>query len=375
MALRIGVLVSAVMASTSVVLASPAGATSGAAVATAKTKVVKVKLTDAGCPAKISVPAGPVNFKVSNDNADAVTEFEVLNGDRILGEVENIAPGLSGQFSLTLKAGTYTTKCTGGDKREKGQLVVTGTAATTLTTAQQAAVDQYRAYVVGRTNQLVAAATAFANAVVAGDVATAKVLYGPARVPYETIEPVAEVFGDLDPRIDARAGDVPAKSWGGFHKIEQALYVNNTTTGMAPVAQQLVADVTQLQSLVPSVELEPATIANGAVELLNEVSASKITGEEERYSHIDLVDFAANVAGSKAAFDAVKPLLSVKNATLANTIETQFAAVATALAPYRQGTGFVLYTALTKSDTKALSSAIDALAEPLSKVAKQLVGQ
>jgi iron uptake system component EfeO len=343
--------------------------------ASAKAQTVKVALTDAGCPAKISVPAGPVTFKVSNDAADAVTEFEVQRNGRILGEVENVAPGLRSEFSLTLKPGAYTTKCTGGSSRETGKLAVTGSAATALTPAQQAAVDQYRAYVVDQTDQLVTATTSFADAVVAGDVDTAKARYGPARAFYERIEPVAETFGDLDPRIDARANDVPAKQWSGFHRIEQALFANGTTAGMAPVAQQLVADVTRLQGLVPNVELEPATIANGAVELLNEVSASKITGEEERYSHLDLLDFQANVDGSRAAFESVKPLLAAKDGKLADTIEARFAAVDTALGPYRQGDGFVPYTALTKADTKALSTVIDALAEPLSTVAKQLVEQ
>ena len=72
------------------------------------------------------------------------------------------------------------------------------------------------------------------------------------------------------------------------------------------------SNVTTLRDKVKDVELEPATIANGAVELLNEVSASKITGEEERYSHIDLVDFGANVDGAEAAFDAVKPILAAE---------------------------------------------------------------
>ena len=121
------------------------------------------------------------------------------------------------------------------------------------------------------------------------------------------------------------------------------------------------------------VELQPAGIANGAVELLNEVSASKITGEEERYSRTDLVDFEANVQGSQAAYEAVKPLLAAKNATLASQIDTRFAAVTAALEPYRSGTTFVPYTNLTSADTKALSQVIDALAEPLSKVAKQIV--
>jgi iron uptake system component EfeO len=361
-AVAVGVSVSAAVAFT----ASGAGAAE-------KSHTVKVTLTDAGCPAKLKVVAGPTTFKVTNDGADNVSEFEVLDGNHILGEVENLAPGLDGDFSLTLKPGTYTTNCPGGD-RSKGKLVVTGSAATALSPAAKSAVNTYRAYLVSQTDDLVSATQTFADAVVAGDVAAAKAAYGPARVPYERIEPVAETFGDLDPRVDARQGDVPAKKWSGFHKIEQALYVNNSTADMAPVAQQLVRDVKRLQSLVPDVQLEPATIANGAVELLNEVASSKITGEEERYSHIDLVDFAANVEGAQAAYQAVAPILTAKDPTLAATIDQRFNDVIVALTPYRQGQSFVLYTALNTTDTKTLAQAIDALAEPMSKVAKQVVG-
>jgi iron uptake system component EfeO len=343
--------------------------------ASAKSNTVKVVIDDDGCPAKLKVPAGATTFKVTNKGDGGVSEFEVLSGGKIVGEVENIAPGLNGSFSLTLKAGDYTTKCPGGDAHAEGKLVVTGSAATKLGPEQQAAVDRYRAYLEGQTAQLVTATNAFVAAVQAGDVELAKQLYGPARVPYERVEPVAETFGDLDPRIDARQGDVPDKDWGGFHKIEQALFVNGTIAGMSAVAGDLQADVATLANLMASVELEPAKIANGAVELLNEVSASKITGEEERYSHLDLVDFAANVDGARAAFDSVKPLLTGRNTALATQIDARFTAVGTGLGPYRSGTGFVLYTALTPRDTKTLSLAIDALAEPLSRVAKQIVGQ
>ena len=44
-------------------------------------------------------------------------------------------------------------------------------------------------------------------------------------MPYERVEPVAESFGDLDPRIDARANDVPKSKWTGFHPIERRLWV------------------------------------------------------------------------------------------------------------------------------------------------------
>src|SRR5262249_36858605 len=152
--------------------------------------------------------------------------------------------------------------------------------------------------------------------------------------PYERIEPIAESFGDLDPALDAREGDVPASEWTGFHRIEQQLWVQNNLDGMASVGDKLSADVAKLQAQIPDIKLEPATIANGAVELLNEVSASKITGEEDRYSHTDLSDFAANVAGAKAAYEAVKPLLAEKDTALAETITQRFADVETALSAH-----------------------------------------
>jgi iron uptake system component EfeO len=345
-------------------LAVPAGATS---------TTVKVEINDDGCPAKITTKAGPTTFKVSNTGSGDVSEFEVLSGDRILGEKENIAPGLNGEFSLTLKAGNYTTYCPGGS-RDKGKLVVKG-AATKLSADGKAAVDQYRQYLEAQTAELVTATKAFTDAVDAGDVDQAKALYAPSRIAYERIEPVAETFGDLDPKIDAREGDVPKKEWGGYHYIEQKLWIDGTTEGLTSYTADLDENVATLQNLVKDVELQPAGIANGAVELLNEVSKSKITGEEERYSRTDLVDFEANVQGAEAAYDAVKPILEQKDATLVTELDAKFAAVYAALQPYKTGTTtYVAYTDLTKTDTKTLSQVIDSLAEPLSKVSKQVVG-
>lgn len=232
----------------------------------------------------------------------------------------------------------------------------------------EAVVADYRGYLEENTAELVAKTRPFVAAVVAGDVPAAKSLYPAARVPYERIEPVAKFFGDLDPRIDAREDGVPAAEWGGFHRIEKALWVEGTTEGMAPVARQLQADVEELAEKVKTVEVDPVQIANGANELLAEVSGSKITGEEERYSHIDLVDFEANVEGSLAAFEAVKPLLDPVDADLSGEIEADFKAVFNSLQPYRREEGFVSYTTLTDKDTRTLAREIDILAEQLSRV-------
>jgi iron uptake system component EfeO len=342
--------------------------------AQAGAKTMSIKLTDAGCePHNAEAPAGPITFEVENAGSSKVTEMEVLDGETILGEKENLSEGLSGSFSLTLEKGEYTLRCNDGEE-EDGTLTVSGELRATNSPQVEAAVAQYREYLEQNTAELTAKTKPFVAAVVAGDVAKAKSLYAAARIPYERIEPVAESFGGLDPRIDARENDVPANEFGGFHRIEKALWEEGTVKGMAPVAEQLQADVEELATKVKKVDLQAVQIANGANELLGEVSASKITGEEERYSHTDLVDFEANVEGAEAAFESVEPLLSATDQKLAREIEADFKKVYAALDPYRRGGGFVPYTELTRADTRQLAQGIDALAEKLSQVPAAIVG-
>jgi iron uptake system component EfeO len=339
----------------------------------ARTEQLGFTLTDAGCaPRDAEAAAGPITFEAENAGATAVSELEILDGETVLGETPDLADGDSGSFSLTLEEGEYTILCPGGSG-EPGTLTVSGELETQSSPQIEAAIEDYRGYLEENTAALVAATKPFVAAVVAGDVAAAKARYAAARIPYERIEPVAESFGSLDPRIDARENDVPASEFEGFHRIEKALWEEGTAKGMAPVAEQLQADVEELAEEVETVDLQAVQIANGAVELLGEVSASKITGEEERYSHIDLVDFEANVEGSLAAFEAVKPLLDSTDADLSGEIEADFKMVFDSLQPYRRGNGFVSYTELTRADTRKLAVAIDTLAENLSQVPAAIV--
>lgn len=360
------------LAAAGALIAVPALAGCGEEEAPAGAAQLDFALTDEGCdPVDAEVAAGPVTFNVSNDGTSAHTEFEVLDGDTILGERENITEGLSASFTLTLEEGEYGIRCAASG--EGGTLTVTGSGRAEATPEAARAIAEYKAYVEENADLLVAETKLFVAAVEAGDVELAKRLYVPARIPYERIEPVAESFGDLDPRIDARINDVGPRDFSGFHRLEQALFAENTTEGMAPVAEQLLADVEELRGEARSLKLQAAQIANGATALLDEVSATKISGEEERYSHVDLEDFQGNVEGSQAAFEAVEPLLRKQDPELADEIDERFADVDAALDPYRKGKGFVLYTALDDDDTRGLSQAIDALAEPLSQVAAQIV--
>jgi iron uptake system component EfeO len=328
-------------------------------------------LTDQGCePHSSTAQAGPIDFKVENGGSAGVTELEVLEGETILGERENITEGLSGSFSLTLEEGEYTVRCNGGSE-EDGTLKVTGELEAQTSPATVKAIDTYKKYLLKNSEELTAKTKPFVEAVIAGEVDKAKQLYPAPRVNYERIEPVAESFGDLDPRIDARENDVPASEFEGFHRLEKALWEEESTKNMAPVAEELLANVEELESLIKGkVKIHAVEIANGANELLTEVSTSKITGEEERYSHIDLVDFKGNVEGAEDAFEAVAPLMGESDPALVKEIEDDFEAVYAALKPYETSKwpGFVLYTELTKADTRKLANVINALAEKLALV-------
>ena len=270
---------------------------SGGDDAPAGAETMSFKITDAGCdPHNAKANAGPIDFQVESESSK-VTELEVLDGETILGEKENLTEGLDGSFSLTLEEGEYTLRCNGGEE-EDGVLTVTGKLDAENSPEVEKAIDGYKEYLLENSEELTELTKPFVRAVIAGNIAKAKALYPEPRINYERIEPVAESFGNLDPEIDARANDVPASEFKGFHRIEKALWEENTAKGMAPVAEQLQKDVEELAQKVKSVKLQAVQIANGANELLGEVSASKITGEEERYSHIDLVDFKGNVEGS-----------------------------------------------------------------------------
>ncbi|BFH60982.1 iron uptake system protein EfeO [Paenibacillus azoreducens] len=235
-----------------------------------------------------------------------------------------------------------------------------------------AATKQYRSFAIEQCDLFVKETEKFTNAVKAGKLEEAKQLYAPARAYYERIEPVAESLGDLDPNIDARINDVDAAEWRGFHRIEKALWEDKTTAGQEGYADQLLKDAQLLRAKIETIDLDASLMVTGAVELLNEVSSSKVTGEEELYSHTDLYDFAANVEGAEKIFEILRPELAKKDAGLEKEIGERFAALKQELGAFKKGDGYVDYTELNQDQIRKLSQNLDALAEPLSNMGKIL---
>ncbi len=363
---------------TGAVLAAACLATLTGCTSTApSTGSITVTATETACELSATeANAGTVTFSITNKGT-GVNEFYFYGpGDRIVGEVENIGPGLNRPLVVEVpEGGAYTTACKPGMAGDgiRAPFTVKGTAAAQTADDPRlaASVAEYREYVEGEAKSLVTQVTAFATAVKAGDVTQARSLYPAARTPWERIEPVAESFGDLDPKIDGREDDErePGLTFTGFHRLEKDLWVSGLQADSGAIADRLVADVKDLAGRVEQVPLAPVQMANGAKELLDEVATTKITGEEDRWSHTDIGDFAANVEGSKKALATMRTTLDAKDPELGRALDARFAAVEALLAKYRTGNGYRQYTELTSVDVKAMTEAVDALSEPVSQVA------
>ncbi|AOS94462.1 peptidase M75 [Mycobacterium intracellulare subsp. chimaera] len=342
-----------------------------------------------------TVPAGPVTFTVANTNAPGINEVELLRDQRIIGEKENLAPGLDPvSFTVTLDGGAYQLYCPGAST-EYQTLTVTGTAPATPTGTVASILSQgtkdYAAYVVNQIAQLNDGVKVLDAAVQSGNLDAAKASYAKARLFWERSESTVEGFvlpgyvvgdnaGSLDYLIDMRESTpVDAKvGWKGFHAIERDLWQGGAITPATKAfSTELVGNVGKLNGIVTTLTYKPEDLANGASDLIEEIQNTKITGEEEAFSHIDLMDFSGNVEGAQQAYASLRPGLDRIDANLVKQIDQQFRNVLATLDGYRDPTalgGYRTYTpALKASDAPKLTAVIQPLHQSLSTVAQKVV--
>lgn len=368
-----------------------------------------------------SAESGHRTFSIKNEG-NQITEFYLLADDglRVIAERENIAPGETADLTVSLMPGNYFTACKPGLRGPNvGQaaFTVTGEPIKVDASDQQRfddAVDSYIQFAQKEVGELVPAVTDFAAAYAAGDDEKARQLYPLTRVHYERIEPIAEVLGILDPKIDYREVDYIAEadelkredasfdSWRGFHRMEKDLWVPDKGAKNADgadawqdwqpsdpakrkqLADQLVADVKDLESLVndpnfvDDQQITIDSVSNGAISLLEEIATNKVTGEENWWSHKDLSDFAANLQGSRIAFDLVAPIAKDRGEEgqkLVDDINARYDDVEKLLAKYGSlESGFVDYDQVDASQQAELTRSLDALREPLSQLTGTVLG-
>ena len=355
------------------------GGTAGSATDTtipADSPEIDVKLTATGCdPTSFTATAGAVKFDVTNTTTDRA-EFEVVSDPPGFLDEQFVEPSATKAIGMALVAGKYKVFCTNGTL-PAASLVVSGDATVTGNydpAAMATAIADYKAYALSEAQELSTQNKRFTDAVRAGDLATAKSLYAPVRVHWERIEPIAELFPDSDAVIDSRVDDFPGgvtdPTFTGYHRLEYGLFEVGSTDGLKPFADQLDADLATLITSLQSLDIQPQVMVNGPGGLIEETSQSEITGEEERYSHTDLVTFWANVEGSRKIVDLIEPMVRKNDSALVDKIYGAFDSISSTVDKYRSNDpgGFVGYQQLTDADKDTLKSVLAQLAEDLSKL-------
>jgi iron uptake system EfeUOB component EfeO/EfeM len=276
-------------------------------------------------PNALTVAAGRNSFRIVNRSERAV-EWEILDGVLVVEERENIAPGLSQVINANLQPGDYAITC-GLLSNPRGTLHVTPTAeseakakARPSMVAFVGPLSEYRVYLATQGSALIRAVQALNQALAAGDLAQARSLYLPARAAYQRIAPAAQRLAELDNAINARADYYEKREqdpgFGGFHRIEYALFQQNSTEGLGPVAEKLAADVTNLRQQLLAQSLAPEQLVGIVARNMRSLAQIRTNGEEERYSHSDLSGFASNLEGTRKVIDLLRPLLAKSAAEL-----------------------------------------------------------
>ncbi|OLO99695.1 peptidase M75 [Mycolicibacterium porcinum] len=331
---------------------------------------ITVAATDDFCQlSRTTAGIGDSTFVITN-NGTLVTEFYVYGaGDRVMGAVENISPGLQRKLTVQLsQPGRYYTACKPGMIGDgiRADFTVKGNAVPLDIQGKfNEAAELYKNYVTNQTANLVAATEEFIGTIKKGDVQGAQALYPKARTYYGRVKPVAESLPDnLDQRIDQRETELrPGADWTGFHRLEKDLWVTRPLPDLDAIADQLLSDVRELDAAVkdPKWTTDATGIVGGAQDLLDELTRSTLTGDEDIFSHTDLWDFQAKLDGSRSAIGSVRPIIDERDPDLGRRIDQAFATAQGLLDSHHWNDGFVYYDSVTAPEREELSRAIDAL--------------
>ncbi|WP_434765627.1 iron uptake system protein EfeO [Pseudomonas triticicola] len=326
-------------------------------------------------PNALTVPAGRASFRIVNRSERAV-EWEILDGVLVVEERENIAPGLSQVINANLQPGDYAITC-GLLSNPRGTLHVTPTAASDAAAKAKPSMvafvgplSEFRVYLAVQGSGLIKAVTALNQAIASGDLAQAQAQYLPARAAYQRLAPAAQRLAELDNHINARADYFEKReqdpAFVGFHRLEYALFQQRNLDQIAPIAQRLLADATELKQQLLAQSLPPEQLVSIVVRNLNSLAGVRAaSGEEERYSHSDLNGFAANAQTARKVVDLLRPMLSKSSADVLANVDQALSDFDNQLNAFKSADGYVSYNAVTAAQRQQIAAQAKALATAL----------
>ena len=177
-------------------------------------------------------------------------------------------------------------------------------------------------------------------------------------------------FGDLDPDIDGREGDIPPYEWGGYHRIEKALWVDETTEGPREDDRRAAQRRRQPrrhrdQGRASTRSRSPRARWTCWPRSRRRRSPARRSATRTPTSGTSRPTSRGPRPGSRRCEPALKragPRAGRARSTPSSRRCTRCSSA------HREGDGFVLYDTLSEEETQALAQQIDTLGEPLSQV-------
>jgi iron uptake system component EfeO len=239
----------------------------------------------------------------------------------VYGEVEGLGPGTTRPLQVTLGNGAYAFRCvpedaaaivgpvstvTGGGERSPGVAPVTKDDLLGPLKAYQARITESLATLVTDT-------TVLKDAVHRGDRAASRTAWLTAHLTYERLGAAYDAFGDADGAINGTTDGLPDGTsdagFTGFHRLEHGLWHDEDMAALAGVADQLADDVQKLHDSFGDSQVDPNDLGLRAHEIVENTLQFELTAKTDYGSATNLATARANLDGTKAVLDVLRPLL------------------------------------------------------------------
>ncbi|WP_138466046.1 iron uptake system protein EfeO [Poseidonocella sp. HB161398] len=308
----------------------------------------RVTVSAGACtPNTLTLPGGTRRFEIVNAS-DRPIEWEILDGVMVVAERENIAPGFHQQMEVPLQPGDYDITC-GLLSNPRGHLHVTVSEEASAAAANVTLKDflgplsEYRVYLVLESRKAVQAAEALRAAIAANDLPAAQAAWRAARLPYRHVEPLAYRLSDLENAIDPSAAYLAGREadpgFTGYHRIEYGLFAEESTQGLAPAADQLVADLETLGARLKEMTLTPELLMSLPGAMAGQLAEAQIPAGEDAYAGDDLPEFAASLEGIRKIAGLLGPMLEGADPALGTEIGDALGRAEAGLAKLRGADG------------------------------------
>jgi iron uptake system component EfeO len=327
-------------------------------------------------PHQITVPGGNRSFEIVNAS-DRPIEWEILDGVMVVAERENIAPGFRQTLAVQLTPGDYAITC-GLLSNPRGTLHVTASDEATLAASEVTLrkflgpLSEYRVYLVMQANAAVKGAEALQAAIAAGDLAEARGAWKAARIPYRHIEPLASRLSDLENVIDPNAAYLAGRegdpAFVGYHRLEYGLFRQNSTEGLAPTADLLVADLQDLSARLKAMALDPPLLTALPGAMVGQLATAHVPGGENLYAGNDLEELQASLDGIGKLTGLLRVVLAGVDPVLDREIGSAQARVEQDLAALKQRDAWPLYDQVPEDRRRHLAGSLTALQASLDEL-------